>query len=787
MIKKTDVGVASVSLYKTTQERYLTYALSVITSRALPDVRDGLKPVQRRILYGMHEMHLSHESKFQKSAQVVGQVMGRYHPHGDSAIYDAMVRLAQDFSLRYPLVDGQGNFGSLDGDTAAAMRYTEARLQAISAFMLQDLHPEVVDFRPNYSGTFYEPTVLPTAVPALLANGSMGIAVGMATNIPPHHLGEVIDGCLAMIEKPEISLGEMMTHIPGPDFPTGGRILTSAKEIEKIYEVGRGAIDVQGNYHIEEDGRRKHIVITQIPYTVNKAQLVEKIASFISSNKLPLLTDVRDESTDEVRVVLDLRANADSEAVMAYLFKHSPLQSRFNVNLTCLVPSASGNCRPERLGLLAMLRYFLDFRFEVITKRLNYQLALLRERIHILEGFEKLFDRLDEAIAIIRESEDKPSAAKGLMAAFELDEIQAEAILQMRLYRLARLESDKIIAELMSKRKEAIHIERILSSSDRLWQVVADELKHLKERHSDERRSAFDGRDLTEAYVPENYIIEEDNYVIITRSNFFKRQKSFSDLASTRVKEDDAVSFVLFGSTRSPLILFSSLGKAYTTLVDNVPATTGHGSPLATVFNFEDGESIIGAVIYEERNLPPMPKADKTLLDLVKPSNELPPETLYIVSASENAQLVRLPLEVYTTISSATGRYFMRLNEGDTVMGVKISRNEGYISLIANNTRANVFPLADLPSLKTAGKGYRGIGLDADTKLIAFGIYAKADEGVRVMLTGEREMEITFKRFSDGRRGSKGRLILRRGRVEAILGDEIDSSSGAQLQIPPKS
>ncbi|MBO4351590.1 MAG: DNA topoisomerase, partial [Proteobacteria bacterium] len=332
------VSIETVSLYQTAQQRYLNYALSVITSRALPDVRDGMKPVQRRIMYGMHEMHLTHEAKYQKSAQVVGQVMGRYHPHGDSAIYDALVRLAQPFTLRYPFVDGQGNFGSMDGDSAAAMRYTEARMQPIAAAMLEDLDEHIVEFVPNYSGTLREPSVLPSSIPALLVNGSKGIAVGMATDIPPHNLTEALDGCIAMIDKPDITLDELCQLIPGPDFPTGGKILTSHEDIKKVYETGRGPIDIQADYTLETVGKRSRIVITSIPYQVNKSKLHKDIADLIESNKLPLLSDARDESTDVVRLVLDLKSEADPNAVMAYLFKHTELQTRFNVNMTCIVP-----------------------------------------------------------------------------------------------------------------------------------------------------------------------------------------------------------------------------------------------------------------------------------------------------------------------------------------------------------------------------------------------------------------------------------------------------------------
>ncbi|MBQ9243403.1 MAG: DNA topoisomerase IV subunit A [Proteobacteria bacterium] len=791
------VSIETVSLCETAKQRYLNYALSVITSRALPDVRDGMKPVQRRILYGMHEMHLTHEVKFQKSAQVVGQVMGRYHPHGDSAIYDALVRLSQPFTMRYPFVDGQGNFGSMDGDSAAAYRYTEARLQPIADAMLEDLNEHVVDFQPNYSGTLREPTVLPTAIPALLVNGSKGIAVGMATDIPPHNLSETIDGCIAMIDDPDVSLDALCKLIPGPDFPTGGRILTSHEDIKKVYETGRGPIEIQSDYHVEQEGKKTRIIITNIPYQVNKRDLCKAIADLIESNKLPLLTNVQDESTTDVRIVLDLKNGADPNTVMAYLFKHTDLQARFNVNMTCIVPGdkrEDGHVvyQPRRLGLRDIIRYFIDFRLEVVTRRMQYQLSQLEARIHILEGYIKLFDGLDEAIHIIREAEDKDDASRKLCARFHIDDEQAEAILQLRLYRLAKLEIDKIEAELAAKTKEADHIRNILSSDKRRWKVVREELVYAKKTYGDERRTQFDGKDLSDSYSAEKYIIDEDCYVIVTRSGLFKRQRSFSDVSSTRTKENDAVAFVRYGSTRAPLILLSSLGKAYTLLVDQVPATTGHGSPVATVFKLEDGEQIIGAYIDDPRFLcPDEPKKEsKTLLDLMEPAQNDAQSGRYIVAVSRQAQVVRISLDAFSSVSSATGRYYMRLNAGDTVIRTAVTREAGYVSLISDNTRANVFPILDVPVLKMAGKGYRAIGLDPGTSVAAARIVQNPDEGVRIELSDHREITISERRLAGGERGGKGRLLMRRGSVLQVIEDskyDIDDPNATPPATPDPS
>ena len=811
MRKKTtepeSYSIENVSLYETARQRYLNYALSVITSRALPDVRDGMKPVQRRILYGMHEMHLTHDAKYQKSAQIVGQVMGRYHPHGDSAIYDALVRLSQPFTLRYPFVDGQGNFGSMDGDSAAAYRYTEARLQPVASAMLEDLDEHIVDFVPNYSGTMREPTVLPTTIPNLLVNGSKGIAVGMATDITPHNLTETINGCIAMIDNPKISIGEMCRIIPGPDFPTGGRILTSAEDLQKIYETGRGPIDIQSEYRIEQDGKRTRIVVTNIPYQVNKKDLVVAIKGMIADNKLPLLTEVRDESTDVVRIVLDLRAGADPDTVMAFLFKHTDLQSRFHVNMTCIVPGApredgSPVYLPRRLGLLDVIRYFLNFRLEVVTRRMQYQLEQIEERIHILDGYRKLFGGVDEAIAIIRDSEDKSEASQRLCARFAIDEVQAEAILQLRLYRLARLEVDKIETELAAKQKEANHIRSILASDVRRWKVVRDELEHVCKEYGDERRTSFDGRDLSASYAPENYIVDEDCYVIITKSGLFKRQKTITDLASIRTKETDVVTFVRHGSTRATLVLLSSFGKAYSMLVDNVPATAGHGSPLAAQFKFEDGERVVGAYIDDPRYLcpeVPVPNAasdapSASQLDLfgaspapaaAKASEENAGDNRCIVAISRSAQIVRLPFAPYAAVSTASGRIFMRLAPGDDVIATAISRGNGYVTLISDITRINVFPIADVPVLKTSGKGYRAANLEPGTALSAARIVPDESSGVHVKLSDRRDIVISARRMTCGQRGGKGRLLLRRGTVVAVYDDAIynidvptDSSSG---------
>src|SRR5437867_9280274 len=476
-----------VALHEAAQSRYLNYALSVITARALPDVRDGLKPVQRRILYTMWQQNLTADVKHRKCAKVVGDVMGSFHPHGDAALYETLVRMAQSFSLRYPLVDGSGNFGSLDGDSAAAMRYTECRLARISDEMLIEIEQTTVPFRPNYDGTKTEPVVLPARLPNLLVNGTTGIAVGMATNVPPHNLGEVATALVKLLDNEDMGNAQLCRYIKGPDFPTGGQILNPPEELKQIYKTGSGSIRLRGTWDIGPETRStKTIYIDSIPYTVNKAQLVEGIGQIAESRKLPQLVDVKDLSTEDVRIAIEMKKDADEKMVMAYLFKHTSLQINFAVNLTCLIPTENLEVgRPERLDLKSILWHFLHFRLEVVTKRLEHELAALKKRIHILEGFETVFDALDEIIKIVRKSDGKADAAEKLMARFELDADQTDAILELKIYRLARLEILVIRQELEDKRKRARQIGALLKDEDSRWKLVRSELEDVQKKYGD--------------------------------------------------------------------------------------------------------------------------------------------------------------------------------------------------------------------------------------------------------------------------------------------------------------
>ncbi len=588
------------------EERYLNYALSVITSRALPDVRDGLKPVQRRLLYAMFQnLRLGGDARPRKSAAIVGEVLGKYHPHGDQAAYDAMVRLAQPFSLRYPLVHGEGNFGSMDGDNAAAMRYTEAKLAPLAEELFRDLRGQTIPYRPNYDATVDEPVVLPSAIPQLLLNGASGIAVGMATNIPPHNFNEVVNALVAMIDDPDMSTPGLLRSIKGPDFPTGGEILTSKRELREIYETGQGTIKLRGEWRMESLPRGKHqVVITSLPYTVNKAQLVEKIAEFVAERKVPQIIDVRDESTDDVRIVLELKGDTSEELALAYLCRHTPLQISYSINLTCLAPTSNPLVgQPIKATLRDLCRHFLDFRLEVVTKRFAHDLAELETRLHILAGLALIADHLDEVIRLIRNAESRKDAREKLMAGFQLDEQQAEAILEIRLYQLARLEIDKIHKEQAEKEKRAKELRGLLANEQQRWTEIRGELRELSKRYGNKRRTALRaGEELS--YDPEAYIVHEEATVVLSRDGWIKRVRELKDPTSTRLREGDSIQAILTGTTRDRLAFFTNKGGLYVLKIHDVPASTGYGEPIQTVFNFQDGEKILTASLVSGEPMP---------------------------------------------------------------------------------------------------------------------------------------------------------------------------------------
>ncbi len=759
-----------VALHEAAQTRYLNYALSVITSRALPDVRDGLKPVQRRILYTMWQQNLTADVKHRKCAKVVGDVMGNYHPHGDSALYETLVRMAQSFSLRYPLVDGSGNFGSLDGDSAAAMRYTECRLARISDEILTEIDQATVHFRPNYDGTRTEPVVLPSRIPNLLINGATGIAVGMATNIPPHNINEICNALVKLLDNPDLTSVQLCRYVKGPDFPTGGQILNSAEELKEIYKTGSGAIRLRATWEEGPVSRAsKTIYITSVPYTVNKATLVERIADVALSRKLPPLLDVRDVSTDDVRIALELKKDSDEKMVMAYLFKHTPLQTSFVVNLTCLVPT-EGNPevgRPERLDLHQMLWHFLHFRLDVVTKRLEHELESLRKRVHILEGFEKVFDALDEILRIVRKSEGKADAAQQIIKRFALDADQTDAILELKIYRLARLEILVIRKELEEKRRRTRQINTLLKDEQSRWDIVKVELEELQKKYGDPRRSSISSDEGEAEYTAEDFIVDEDSVVIVSRDGWVKRQKEVKDVAATRVREGDEVLAVLPGSTRASAVFFSNFGVAYTSRIAEIPASTGYGEPIQRFFKLKDGERIVAAYSLDER-----------VVGNITPKKEGAEPPVHAVAVSSDGYSMRFSLEPFVEPSTRSGRRYARGADGAEFVGVARITGDEILIAATREARAILCKVKEVNFLSGPGRGVILIKLSSDAdRVLGF----MASTGDRDLMTVETsrgaEQTISTTKYEVTGRGGKGRELLQRGQFMKVV---------TQLPDPPQ-
>jgi DNA gyrase subunit A len=767
IIGGTGDGTSNVTLHEAAQVRYLNYALSVITSRALPDVRDGLKPVQRRILYTMWQQNLTADAKHRKCAKVVGDVMGSYHPHGDSAIYETLVRMAQPFSLRYPLIDGSGNFGSLDGDGAAAMRYTECRLARLSDEVLQEIEQETVAFRPNYDGTKTEPVVLPSRIPNLLINGTTGIAVGMATNIPPHNLNEICTALIKLLDNPDLSTLQLCRWVKGPDFPTGGHVLNSPDELKEIYKTGSGSIRLRATWEPGQASRSgKKLYITSIPYAVNKAQLVEQIGDVVLSRKMPHLVDVKDVSTDDVRIELELKGGADDNLVMAYLFKNTSLQTTFAVNLTCLVPTENAEVgRPERLDLKQMLWHFLHFRLEVVTSRLEHELEQLKRRIHILEGFEKVFDALDEIIKIIRKSDGKADSAEKIMKRFSLDAEQTDAILELKLYRLARLEILVIQQELADKRKRARQIGALLKDEEGRWKLVRQELEEIQNTYGnpklDPRRTRIEEAEDVE-YSADAFIVEEDNVVIVSRDGWVKRQKEVKDLSTTRLREGDSVLAAVAGSTRATMVFFSNFGVAYTSRIVDVPASTGYGDPVQKLFKLKDGEKIVAAFSLD-------PRVAKKIE--AKKEGDVPP--VHAIGITSDGYAMRFSLQPFVEASTRSGRRYARVAEGAEVVNVGITTGEEIVIAATAEARAMLARADEVNFLSGPGRGVILIKLGEDDKVIG----AMVSTGDRDLLTVETtrggEQTISTTKYEVTGRGGKGRELLQRGGFTRVVPGEV--------------
>jgi DNA gyrase subunit A len=754
--------VTDVPFHETARKRYLNYAMSVITARALPDVRDGLKPVQRRILYTMaHELKLSPATKTLKCARIVGEVLGKFHPHGDVAVYEALVRMAQDFSLRHPLVDGQGNFGSIDGDGAAAYRYTEARLSPISMELLDELPKETVDLRPTYDGSHSEPVVLPARYPNLLVNGATGIAVGMATNIPPHNLAEVIEAAEALVDDRELTTNDLMKWVKGPDFPTGGQLLESKNDLRRIYEEGQGSVRTRGEWKLEEEGRSRRIIVTSIPYMVQKNSIVEAIGAIVASKKVPQMVDVRDESTTDIRIVIEIRKESDPELVMSFLYKHTALQTSFGVNLTCLVPGEEGGpTTPARLDLKSLLSHFLDFRHRTIVRRFEHDLRLLRERIHILEGFEKIFDALDEAIRIIRKSDGKADAAKKLMARFDLDFAQAEAILELKLYRLARLEMEAIRAELADKRAAAQRIEEILASPAKLRSILKGELATLRIKYGQKRRTRIGGRAAeTTEYDEEAFILDEDAWVLLSRDGWVKRVGRLGELDKVRMRPEDELLAVAPGATKASVAFFTNFGSAYTVRINDIPPGRGYGEPIQKLFKFADGERAISALSFDPR----------VNAELASPEgNAETPPPRHLFAATSAGLALRASLEPFVEPSTRAGRKFARLREGEEVVSIHVVSGEERIVVAAKSGHVAIFPAWEIPFLSGPGRGVIAIKIDDDDRLMGAVPSRERDEGFRVVSAGGKLFDVNPRSHRVGSRGGRGIPLVRKGGFDRI-------------------
>ena len=760
----TSDRVQYVSLSQETRRRYLNYALSVITSRALPDVRDGLKPVQRRILYVLyHDLRLTAESKPRKSAKICGDTTGNYHPHGEAAVYDTLVRLAQDFSLRYPLVDGQGNFGSIIGLPAAAARYTEAKLTAIAEHLMNELRYETVEMRPTYDAARNEPVVLPARFPNLLVNGTQGIAVGMATNIPPHNLGEVAKACVHLIEHPDATVAQLTKYVKGPDFPLGGRVVTDRKTLRLAYEEGRGSIKVRGEWKVEKPRRGEEtpcIVVFSLPYGVETGPLLASIGDIIASRKLPQLVAVADDSSDKhgLRLALEMKPGADAESVMAYLYKHTSLEQSFAFNTTCLVPDEHGGLVPARVSLVELLRHFLDFRFRTVTRRFEYQLRQLERRIHILEGFAIIFKGLEQALRIIRKSDGKQDAAQKLMHAFPLDEEQTNAILELQLYRISQLEIDKIVEELKEKRVEAEQIRKLLGSKSRLWKVVQKELEELVDRFGDARRTSIGSLDEISEYDPQAYIVRENTNVVVSREGWLKRVGRLQSVEGTRVREGDDVLAVVPGNTLDNIVVFSSDGVAYTIPAEQVPASSGYGDPLSKLVRVGDGASIVSAVSTDSRFTP----ADRAV-------RKYPTPAPFLLIATQSGQVMRLSLSPFRAPSTKVGRKFCRLRPGDRVVFVELVRDAETMFLATKNARVLHFKIGEVPVLGGPGKGVRGIKLAPQDKVLGAVMLTRPSDCLRVINANGKPLSFGQMKYSVTSRGGKGiRTSARSGFAEVV-------------------
>jgi len=738
----TNVIPESVNIEDEMRKSYLEYSMSVIVGRALPDIRDGLKPVHRRVLYAMYEMKNYFNRPFKKSARVVGDVIGKYHPHGDAAVYDTIVRMAQDFSMRYPLVDGQGNFGSVDGDPPAAMRYTEVRMTELAQDFLTDIEKETVDFMPNYDGSLKEPVILPTSIPNLLINGSSGIAVGMATNIPPHNLSEVAEAIEKMVDNPEISIDDLMKIIPGPDFPTAGFILAS-KGIEDAYKTGRGVIKVRARAFVEKLAHnRERIVISEIPYQVNKAKLLEKIAELVKDRKVEGITDIRDESDrDGMRIAIDVRRDANGLVILNRLYKFTQMEVSFGIILLAIVKG-----QPQVLNLKEILEKFIQHRREIIVRRTLYELKQAEERAHILEGLKKALDLLDEIIELIRSSTDPKEAKSRLITEFSFSDRQAQAILDMRLQRLTGLERGKVNTEYEDLIKNISRYKAILESPAMVLQIIKEEMQEVKRRFGDERRTEI-LQDAGEIDV-EDLIADEDMVVTISHTGYIKRnpislyraqRRGGKGLTGVRPKEEDFVELLFVASSHDSLLFFTNKGKVHWKKVHEIPEAgrMSRGKAIVNLLNLEKGEHI--ATI--------LPVGEFT-------------EGRYVVLGTKRGLVKKTPLSAYSH-PRAGGIIAIKINDRDEVIGARVTDGSQDIFLATRGGKSIRFHESEIRPMGRVAAGNIGIRIDQEDEVV--GMEALPERGATILTVTENGYGKRTKteEYRVQGRGGKGILTIR--------------------------
>ena len=737
--KKYNQGnIRSRDIVQEMSESYLNYSMSVIVSRALPDVRDGLKPVHRRVLYGASDLGATWNRSHKKSARIVGEVLGKYHPHGDSSVYDSLVRMAQPWSLRYPLIDGQGNFGSIDGDNAAAMRYTEARMGKIAAEMLQDIDKNTVAFSPNFDDSLEEPSVLPTIIPNLLMNGSEGIAVGMATKIPPHNLDELVSGLVALLDNPEVSIEELSSeHIKGPDFPTGGFIMGS-DGIKSAYSTGRGRVVMRGKASVEElDSGKERIIISEIPYQVNKSNLVEKIAELVRDKKLEGISDLRDESDkDGIRIVVECKRDAIGEVILNNLYKYTQLQETFGVILLALVEGI-----PKVMGLKEMLNHFLSFRREIIINRTKFELEEAEKRSHILEGLKKALENIDKIISIIRGSKDPDTAKKELINIFSFSEKQTKAILDMRLQKLTSLEIDKVVEEYQQLQKLIKQLNQILTSKELQDNIIKDELNTVLDKYGDERKTEiipFSG-DLS----VEDMIADEDMVVTITHNGYIKRlptatwraqRRGGKGMKGAKTKDDDYVEHLLIASTHNTMLFFTNKGKCHWLKVHQIPpgSRISQGRAIINLINCEQGEKVQAFVSVKEFN-----------------------DTDHIVMATKKGMIKRSSLGLYSKPRKG-GIYAIEVREGDELIQARVSSGEQDIVMATSGGKAIRFAENSIRATGRKTMGVRGIKMSFEKDYVVGMLVVKREGSVLVATDRGYGKRSDVDAYRTQNRGGKG-------------------------------